>query len=215
MKIPKGKIPLNEAFQKYLASTRPGVRPLDPVSPIDQHAVDDAASKLRTAFELGELVAEVCIGSKEFRLTSSQWRAAQFPERPFFGGHLSDLKGPLANYWGYVPYTDEAILDRWILGQGSDSLAGAESRCRAWLIELMRNGPPTESKGHYCNQAQTEFGVSVRGFRFRIWPAAVAEFGQQRLEETRAAPQEIITAYRYANAACTSFSSLGFSYVAR
>ena len=93
MKIPKGKIPLNEAFQKYLASTRPRVRPLDAISPIDQHAVDDAASKLFTAFKLGELVADVCDGA-ELDQRPSQWGARNFLKDLLRWPPLG-LKGPL------------------------------------------------------------------------------------------------------------------------
>lgn len=53
---------------------------------------------------------------------------------------------------------------------------GAETRCKEWLIGLMKAGPPKKRKPEYRTEAKALYDVGSRAFR-RAWANAVAETG--------------------------------------
>jgi hypothetical protein len=139
MKVPADKLPLSEAFQKYLKRWRDRAEggALSP-DEADEEAYD-AASELRRAFERGDLVAEVYDGTRELWLTAGQWEDAGFPERPFFGGAIAEVsKGALADYAGLDPYTDEAVFNGWLARQFDDDAPSIEAT-RAALTQKAVN----------------------------------------------------------------------------
>lgn len=72
--------------------------------------------------------------------------------------------------------------------QGSESIAedekpvrstiASERRCEDWLQQLMRTGPPEQTKQGYLGQAQEKFAVSRRGF-VRAWANSIVATGNQ------------------------------------
>ncbi len=61
--------------------------------------------------------------------------------------------------------------------------AGAENRCRQWLVSLMKDGPKQKSKSAYQAEAAHQFNVGARGFQ-RAWAAAIAETGAHEWKRT-------------------------------
>jgi hypothetical protein len=52
----------------------------------------------------------------------------------------------------------------------------AESKCRDWLIQLMKSGPPKINKSDYKAEAHTRFNVGSNAFN-RAWANALAVSG--------------------------------------
>ena len=89
-----------------------------------------------------------------------------------------------------------SVLDRWppagkAQDRGQTSTAGAEARCRGWLIELMRSEPnPSRSKAALFDEAKSRFRVAKRAFD-RAW---IKPSGKRALTNMRGldpAPEEI------------------------
>jgi hypothetical protein len=65
-----------------------------------------------------------------------------------------------------------------LAAEKESSTVAAETKCRVWLIDQMRNGGArARNKEHYLKEAQKIFSVSQRSFN-RSWKAAIAETGR-------------------------------------
>ena len=85
----------------------------------------------------------------------------------------ADLK-KIAKSWGERPaflYPEERPP-----ATSLDHTVKAETKCRKWLVEIMKNGDPEKSKSGYRAKAVAKFGVGKRAFG-RAWANAVAETG--------------------------------------
>lgn len=56
------------------------------------------------------------------------------------------------------------------------SLASDETKCRQWLLGLMKQGAPKKAKDRYREQALGEWRISIAGFK-RAWAWAIEESG--------------------------------------
>ena len=73
-----------------------------------------------------------------------------------------------------------AIVEGWpeaITPGQQQSSAGAGTRCRKWLVGLMRDGPKTKSKSRYRDEAKNTYGVGTRAFN-KAWEEAISETGK-------------------------------------
>ena len=135
-----------------------------------------AQREFEDAWANGKLEARVHDGSRELTITPGQWKDTCSPARAFFGGPIEDCHdGALAAYRGLYPYTDEAAFEKWLKGLSPPTAAG-KTKCKAWLVEQMQNGPRAEKKEHYLKEAQQRFRISQRAF-IRAWDEANAELG--------------------------------------
>lgn len=87
---------------------------------------------------------------------------------PTLGGNTPSPRRPL-------PACEREVA-RTTPNEPAPSSAGAETRCREWLISLMREGPQKKPKPHYKADAERQFGVGINAFR-RAWERAIAETG--------------------------------------
>jgi hypothetical protein len=122
--------------------------------------------------------------SRELTITRGQLKGAYFPERVFARGPVEDFRdGPLAEYRGLDPYIEKAAFESWrreLHADGKKARTKAEeTRCKAWLVTQMREGPPAGNKQHYLKIARdlAGFDISDHGFLHRIWKDAVTEAG--------------------------------------
>jgi len=106
--------------------------------------------------------------------------------------HKLNLLGPDAGYpkgYSHVPRADlKIIAENWgeqpaflypeerPPAMSLDHTVQAETKCRKWLVEFMKNGDPEKSKSGYRAKAVAKFGVGKRAFG-RAWANAVAETG--------------------------------------
>ena len=61
-------------------------------------------------------------------------------------------------------------------GEPVVSLASDETKCRQWLLGLMKQGAPEKAKIHYRELALGEWRISIAGFN-RSWAWAIEESG--------------------------------------
>ena len=83
----------------------------------------------------------------------------------------TDLK-KIAESWGEQP----AFLypEKRPPATSLDHTIKAETKCREWLVGLMKNGNKKKSKSAYRTEANAKYGVSNRAFD-RAWGYAVAD----------------------------------------
>ena len=87
----------------------------------------------------------------------------------------ADLK-KIAESWGEQP----AFLypEKRPPATSLDPTIKAETKCREWLVGLMKNGNKKKSKSAYRTEANAKYGVSNRAFD-RAWGYAVADTGNK------------------------------------
>lgn len=83
----------------------------------------------------------------------------------------ADLKN-IAESWGEQP--GFLYPEKRPPATSLDHTIQAETKCREWLVGLMKNGDPERSKSDYRTKAVAKFGVGKRAFG-RAWANAVAE----------------------------------------
>jgi hypothetical protein len=187
-KIPVGSIPLSEAFKRYYQHRYADAPSLDalclcPVCRIyeERQRSTEAQMELMEIFASGKLEQRVYDGTRELTIRPGQLKDTASPARSFFGGPIEDChNGPLADYRGLDPYTDETAFNTWLGGLSPDKkkrTAPEEARCKDWLVKQMRNGPPAGQKPHYLEMAKGQFAISDHGFLHRVWHNAIAEAG--------------------------------------
>jgi hypothetical protein len=92
---------------------------------------------------------------------------------------LSDLETFVARFpgdeWRWLrEFSDEWRGMRRDEAIAKPSTAGAESRTKAWLTDLMKRRDPEASKADYLAEAKQRFGVGERAFG-RAWANAVVD----------------------------------------
>jgi hypothetical protein len=185
-KVPVGSILLEEAFRRYLDCRWKNSPVLDPLPTNlkkhkDQAILNEhtdrselASSELDAAFANEVLEARAYDGKREITVI---WQDTFSPERTFYGGAIVDRNSP---YRGLYFYTDAKIFARWLRAHCPGrraSTKGAETRCRKWLMDQMKDGPPTNTKPHYLSLAKKQFQpLSDRSFN-RAWAEALKQPG--------------------------------------
>ena len=92
-------------------------------------------------------------------------------------------------WWAYAGRAGHVEIDREALERAlrphqqpkkppPPTTAGAETRCKEWLIDLMKAGPRKKGKDDYQKEAEKQFNVGTRAF-IRAWMNAVAETGNK------------------------------------
>jgi hypothetical protein len=105
-------------------------------------------------------------------------------EDNYQGGQLR-WKSSRGIAWWPVYFAGDDLVRAWLAHLSATPSPGstvktiaAESRCRHWLTELMRNGSPSKSRSLYQAEAIKKFGVGARSFA-RAWENAVKETGNK------------------------------------
>jgi len=103
-----------------------------------------------------EFVQEICISIEGLRRFAGQhefntWAKLRGLKRPTFAG------------------TDSGREQRTVT-------ISAETRCKDWLVALMKNGGPKKPKDNYRQDAKRDFGVGTKAFN-RAWANAIVETG--------------------------------------
>ena len=76
------------------------------------------------------------------------------------------------NHHSYPPVPDQSSQ----VAPTSKATIASQTKCQAWLVDMMRSGPPSKVKDQYFDEAQEKFSVSHRGFD-RAWSNAASEVG--------------------------------------
>lgn len=100
--------------------------------------------------------------------TRKTWLEGLRISRDAFGRWCEEKQHEQPTFW---PQKNDAPKSRTTIA--------AQTRCKNWLVSLMRVGPPTKNKGNYRKTAQREFEVGTKVFD-RAWANAVAESGNNK-----------------------------------